>query len=137
MTHYCLGFLFTADRHSIVLIKKQKPTWQAGKWNGIGGHIEAGESASDAMRRECWEETGVDVDNFERFGTLMGADYTVALFRAFSFDAASVKQMEAEAVALHDAVDLPRTIPNLRWLVPMALDDVVDATIDYDPAGVE
>lgn len=33
-------------------------------WDLIGGHIEAGESAADALRRECREEIGVEIQTF-------------------------------------------------------------------------
>lgn len=32
-------------------------------WNIIGGHIELGETPADAVRRECREELGVDIDD--------------------------------------------------------------------------
>ena len=42
----------------VALIRKNRPAWQAGKLNGIGGHIEPGEFPIDAMIREFYEETG-------------------------------------------------------------------------------
>jgi 8-oxo-dGTP diphosphatase len=33
----------------------------AGRWNGVGGHVEAGENIRDAARREIREEAGLDV----------------------------------------------------------------------------
>ncbi|MEL7644780.1 MAG: NUDIX domain-containing protein [Anaerolineaceae bacterium] len=40
-----------------------KRIW-AGLWNGIGGHVEAGESVLDAARRELWEESGLTAENW-------------------------------------------------------------------------
>ncbi len=37
------GFLFDESRERVVLIKKQKPEWQSGRLNGVGGKIEPGE----------------------------------------------------------------------------------------------
>ncbi len=58
----CLIFLTKGDE---VLLLKGAPTkriW-ANKYNGIGGHIERGEDALTAARRELMEEAGlVDVD---------------------------------------------------------------------------
>lgn len=57
-TGYVLGFAFSHTMRSVVLIEKLKPDWQAGKLNGVGGKIEPGENAYDAMAREFFEETG-------------------------------------------------------------------------------
>ena len=51
-------------RGDSVLLLKGAPTkrlW-AGKYNGVGGHVERGEDALSAARRELWEETGLASD---------------------------------------------------------------------------
>ena len=65
MTSYVLGFAFD-ERGRVALIEKQKPEWQKGRYNGIGGKIEANEKCVPgasigqvAMAREFEEETGV------------------------------------------------------------------------------
>lgn len=57
---FVLGFAFTQDAR-VVLIKKSRPSWQAGRYNGIGGHREPKEDSPDAMEREFFEETGVRI----------------------------------------------------------------------------
>lgn len=42
-----------------ILLAMKKRGFGAGKWNGVGGKIEAGESIEDALVRECQEEIGV------------------------------------------------------------------------------
>jgi 8-oxo-dGTP pyrophosphatase MutT (NUDIX family) len=61
-TRYVLGFAFTPSRKGVILIKKRRPNWQAGKLNGPGGKIEAGETPEQAMIREFKEETGIDTE---------------------------------------------------------------------------
>lgn len=54
---YVLGFYLTPQ--GVVLIRKSKPEWAKGKLNGIGGHIEEGETPLEAMVREFDEEAGI------------------------------------------------------------------------------
>lgn len=60
MIQYVLGFAFTPDRHSVLLVKKSKGL-HIGMLNGLGGVVHPGEDTPTAMRREFQEETGFDV----------------------------------------------------------------------------
>ena len=59
MKKYVLGYAFNKDLDKVILINKNRPEWMAGKLNGVGGKIESGEEAIDAMVREFEEETGI------------------------------------------------------------------------------
>jgi 8-oxo-dGTP diphosphatase len=84
LTRYVLGFIFDTDGREVVLIEKRRPAWQAGLLNGIGGKIEAGETALEAMQRECREECGLTAfrEPFRHFGRMSGPDFEVELFTA-------------------------------------------------------
>lgn len=77
---YVVGFV--RDQNSVLLVRKIKPDWQAGMLNGIGGKIEPGESAADAMVREFDEEVGaiIQPENWRLFAILTGGDYEVHFF---------------------------------------------------------
>jgi 8-oxo-dGTP diphosphatase len=127
MKHYVVGFAFDERRRTVVLIRKNRPNWQAGKWNGVGGKVEAGESVIDAMVREFFEETGVmtRVDEWTPFGTLTGPQSIVTLFKLFDDHVvASVKTMTDEQVIQHTPLVLDLLaesgVPNLAWLVSVA-----------------
>lgn len=47
---YVLGFMFSNLMNNVVLLQKQKPNWQKGLWNGVGGKVESGEEPIDATR---------------------------------------------------------------------------------------
>lgn len=90
MKHYVLGFYLTPD--GAILIRKTIPAWQEGYWNGLGGSIEPGESAVDAMVREFAEESGIvttPADWMERL-TLSGKNkqdelWQMTVFSTFGF----------------------------------------------------
>jgi 8-oxo-dGTP diphosphatase len=50
--------LFLVKDNQILLAMKKRG-FGAGKWNGVGGKIEAGESIEAALVRECQEEIGI------------------------------------------------------------------------------
>lgn len=54
---FVLGFLFSEDGSRVLLVWKNRPAWQNGKLNGVGGKIEPGETPLQAMKREFLEET--------------------------------------------------------------------------------
>jgi len=129
MRRYVCGFLFSADGARVVLIRKNRPAWQAGKLNGVGGKIEAGETPLDAIRREFAEETGLAVADWTRGVVITGAPterdptgWEGTFFRATG-DVDAARSMTDEAVVVATVRPLPDdTIPNLRWMVPLLLD---------------
>ena len=67
-----VGFVIGAlIRRGRVLLVRRAPTrrFYPDMWDLFGGHVEAGESAEEALRREGREELGVDVESFELLGT--------------------------------------------------------------------
>jgi 8-oxo-dGTP diphosphatase len=132
MREYVCGFLFTPERDRVLLIRKNRPAWQAGKLNGIGGKIEPGETPAQAMVREFREETSLHLGSsaFQHVITLSGPDdagsgigWRGHFFRAF----APIDQARAltdELLEIHPATAVPEdAIPNLRWMIPLMLDD--------------
>ncbi|MCI0563502.1 MAG: NUDIX domain-containing protein [Nitrososphaera sp.] len=128
MIEYVLGFYFSEDLKNLVLIGKRRPPWQAGKFNGVGGKIEDGESPYVAMVREFREETGVHTppSDWSLRATMTGSDWKVYVFAGRAFDSTIrlVPQPEEEEVPVIFPVDkIPENvIPNLRWLIPLCLD---------------
>jgi 8-oxo-dGTP diphosphatase len=134
MKRYVCSFLFSPDRRRVLLIRKNRPAWQAGKLNGIGGKIEPGETPREAARREFREETGLDLPDsgFAHLLTLGGADdfgsgvpWEGYFFRAFGA-VDDARALTDEAIEIHPTSPLPAdTIPNLHWIIPLLLDEEV------------
>ncbi|MBN9214705.1 MAG: NUDIX domain-containing protein [Microbacterium sp.] len=118
---YVAGFLIDPTARTVALVRKRKPEWQRGKLNGIGGKVELGETPHEAMQREFWEEAGLNIRSWDHFATVEGAWGQVHFFRAFN--EATPRTMESEPIEVHrlDAVPYSECIPNLSWLIPLAL----------------
>lgn len=136
-TVYVVGFLFDYPINNVVLIRKTHPAWQAGLMNGIGGKVNEGETPVAAMKREFNEEAGCWVEVWEKFLIITDEDYDVHFFRAFckpEFQTL-VLTMTDEAVLLVPLGDLFRTwkrcVPNLQYIVPMALDAEIRTSSIY------
>ena len=50
-------------RDGKILLTKRKGSHGEGTYGSFGGHLEFGESVSDAIRREAMEELGIEVGN--------------------------------------------------------------------------
>ncbi len=62
-----LGFLI---RDSSVLLAMKKRGFGVGKWNGVGGKLEINEDPESAMKREAYEEIGIEILSFRTAGTI-------------------------------------------------------------------
>jgi len=125
MKNYVVGFLFSKSLGQLVLVEKKRPEWQAGRFNGVGGKVEDGETYHDAMVREFREETGREIPQWHRFCTLNGNFGSVVFFYAVAEDYNKVETTTDEEISLWDVdyvMELNRDeiIPNLRWLIQMA-----------------
>lgn len=137
---YVLGFMFDHDRRWVTLIKKLRPEWQAGKYNGVGGKVEKGESVQDAMVREFYEETGVSTkwSDWEEFALLTSDKAAIYCFKCTSTEYLSdVKSNTDEKIAnilikhILDPAEPYETVSNLPVLIRLALLDVKYATLEY------
>jgi 8-oxo-dGTP diphosphatase len=136
MKKYVVGFMFSPDKQFVALIKKNRPEWQAGKLNGIGGKIEDGETPRAAMVREFQEETGVRTYNedWEIAGRIEGAEFLVFILRAFSDRVMYVGTVTDEKVNLYitDHVSDREIVPNLTVIIPaLLLPDITGFFLTY------
>lgn len=56
--------------NKILLGRRKKDGFGKGKWLGLGGKVETGETLEEAMSRECFEESGILVKEFIKRGVL-------------------------------------------------------------------
>lgn len=127
MIRYVCGFLFDTTLNLVVLIEKQTPAWQKGRWNGVGGKIEDGETPIQAMTREFKEEAGMEITDWKQYCTLGDPNFEVCFFHSVvdPDQITKVRTLTAEQLGIWS---IPRVsmwnfpiLSNLRWLLPMAL----------------
>ena len=136
---YVLGFAFgevNKNRH-VLLIHKNKPEWQNGRINGVGGKIEPDEDLYEAMVREFKEEVGIDSRSsdwrlFARMSERLDSDKfhdgpaDVFCFMTDRLDITKARMMEFERPETFRVSGLaeynPQILRNLQWLIPIAQD---------------
>lgn len=129
---YVLGFYFREEE--VLLVRKSSPPWQKGRWNGVGGHVEVGETPQQAMRRAFKEEAGFDPKaRWEFVGYLKDKGDTpenigrvyLYLYRAFRHiedESPNSSTDVGDPLVFHSVFDLPcgvlpcGVLSNLRWL---------------------
>lgn len=139
---YTLGFLFNQDLTKVLLIHKQRPVWQKGMINGLGGKFENQESAFVCIVREVKEETNLSTNSqdWTKFAELHSSKFAVDVMANIYFgqesDAVSNEDQWVEWI---EVKNLPKNVmTNLTWLIPLALEKLkekelktVVATYDF------
>lgn len=130
MKHYASCLLVNPQHTEMLLIQKNRPSWQAGKLNIIGGHIEENEEPIEAAIREVLEEVGffLDPDTVRPFCRLETQTPQEAMVYFFVAEVENLNNFsqktdeEPVVVDIDHAVDAPNVIPNLKYLIPLAID---------------
>lgn len=147
-----LTFLFDKKGEYVVLMRRNKPDWQSGKLNGVGGAVLDGETIKMAAYRE-FDEAGYDLLDgdedpvkLEFYGVFSGPDYEVHCFRGFDDTVLSMDipvitphflQVPSEKLQKHytsrvKAGDFNNVfVPPVPMLVDLALSNVSNFSITY------
>lgn len=123
--NYVLGFIFSTDLKRVALLRKDRPEWQAGKLNGIGGKLEKNELALDGMVRECQEETSIFIpeENWNYFAVFDGEYHQVHCFKTTYHNIEDLVCPESEKIEYISLDNLHKEhlMDNVKYLIPMAL----------------
>ncbi len=129
---YVAGFLFKPWHTDVWLIQKERPEWQKGKLNGIGGKILEGEEPLAAMIREFKEEAGLNITGWRPFCELYFGQVDVVYFFTYiqtriDFDMPDPVAQTDEKIFLVPTIQATTDcafapcVGHLGWLIPMAL----------------
>lgn len=105
LAHDCVGALLVRGDKVLLGRRSADRAWLPGAWDIFGGHIEAGETPAEALRRELVEELGVHAVALRELGLLEARDGSWRL-RLFAVEA-----WEGEPVNRQ-----PQEHAELRWM---------------------
>ncbi|MDB5307360.1 MAG: 7,8-dihydro-8-oxoguanine triphosphatase [Gemmataceae bacterium] len=128
-----LGYVFSPDGRRVLMIHRTARPGDAhfGKYNGLGGKLDAGEDVVAGMRREIREEAGIECESTHLAGTISwpgfgkhGEDWFGFVFRVDRF---SGTPPAANPEGTLEWVELAR-VPSLplwegdRYFLPLVFD---------------
>jgi 8-oxo-dGTP diphosphatase len=147
---YVVGFMICPQTNEVLFIEKQRPAFQKGKWNGVGGKIEPNEKPIDAMVREFREETGVTTQThqWEHTATTHGGSdrdmdrqpFTIYVYRSIVDEFPDFKQTTDERLQIFpmkrvfsdfDGKGPIPTLSNMKFLLPLQFSFQVQFPIDF------
>lgn len=129
-----LGYVVSEDKKRTLLVhrNKRKNDQHLGKYNGLGGKMEAGEDIFSCICREIREESGVGCEQVELRGTINwtgfgpnGEDWFGFIFRINKFTGvprASNEEGELIWYPIRDLLTLPMWEGD-RFFLPLVFDD--------------
>lgn len=135
---YVFAFLFDHSLKKVWLIEKQKPKWQKGLLNGIGGKTELGETSIQAIVRELREEAGISInqDSLVEAGLIEGFDdngdpYEVVIFTGTT--ALELITQEQEQIGIYhiNEISAHPHIENLALVLQACLYKLTNESANY------
>lgn len=129
-----LGFVVSPGGDEVLLVHRnaRADDDQLGKFNGLGGKMEADEDVVSCMRREIREEAGIECVSLQLRGTVnwtnfgpKGEDWLGFIFRIDSFSGEPFSQNAEGTLDWHriDALDGLPMWEGDRHFLPLVFDD--------------
>ena len=102
LAHDCVGALLVRGGEILLGRRSADRAWLPGAWDVFGGHIGAGETAADALRRELLEELDVRAVAMRELGLLEATDggWRLRLFAVEAWEGEPANQQPDEHAEL-------------------------------------
>lgn len=107
-----------------MLIKKNRPSWQEGNFNGVGGAVEQNETPLEAIKREAKEETNLDIKEWNKIEYLSYDEVDLYIYQAnISSDLLnSYQSITDEKLAIFGKSELPKNlVEDVKYIVSQRL----------------
>ena len=132
MKNTTLCYIKKDDKYLLLHRTKKKDDPNEGKWIGVGGHIEDGESPEECLLREVKEETNLTLTSYRyraliTFVSDVYETENMYLFTADAFDGEldyACDEGELEWVSKDKLLDLPMWEGDKKFL-PLIMDETI------------
>ena len=122
-----VGFIFDESMSYVLLMKKNRPDWMAGYFNGVGGHTKDYEPTRATMSRETEEEVGIQIPetvwvhvcniiNYEKEAII---DCYAVATNKFEFACSQTDEFIYPIPVF--AYDHRNVLPDVTWLIPLSI----------------
>jgi ADP-ribose pyrophosphatase YjhB (NUDIX family) len=122
----------------LLLVRRYGTGFEDGNLGLVGGHVESGESVTQAAIRECWEEVGIEIAPRDLYPigvsnyTSPGGDGIDFFFKATSWAGDLYPRSECSELVWCEPARLPSTtIPFVR----QAIEKHLEASCWFDETG--
>ena len=123
----CVAGAIVSDGKVLLVRRSPAARHYPDVWDLFGGHVEAGESLDEALRREAREELGVEIESFHPLGAVHDpvepADITIFTVTAWKGEPVNAAPNEHSEIGWFSADELPHSsgLETYRTLVLQAL----------------
>jgi 8-oxo-dGTP diphosphatase len=128
MQKYIVGFVFDSKMEYVLLMHKNRPEWQNGFINGLGGKVEKGETFLSATVREIKEESGLETeeDKWVHAGVIGSDSFSVEILGyVYEGQMSDAQSLEDEPIEWFPLNKLPpNVLDNLPWLIHITIDKI-------------
>jgi 8-oxo-dGTP diphosphatase len=107
--HQVVAGILIRDHRVLLCHRRADLAWYPGVWDLVGGHVEPGESARQALARECREELAVNIGDprlLTQF-TTEGLDLTLFLVPAWAGEPVNAAPEEHQDIGWFTASQVP------------------------------
>lgn len=128
-----LGFVLSPDRQKVLLVHRigREDDYHIGKYNGLGGKLESHEDVLSGMKREIFEEAGIECEELSLRGTInwtgfgpKGEDWLGFIFLITKFSGTPYERNPEgplEWINIADLPNLPMWVGD-RHFLPLVFD---------------
>lgn len=125
-------------RDNQILLAMKKRGFGVGKWNGVGGKVEPGETPLQAIIRECQEEVGVTPINPKLVGSILflasddlsfGHDARIYVADSWEGEPTETEEMRPQWFSLDKIPYQSMWSDDIYWIPTMLEGKLFEATI--------